>query len=208
VRGYHGGSYRLAAARIAPARGRATALQPRNLLFAFVYSASFTIRYHPYTITAKISAITAYTMTFFTKQLLCSIIFFNYENVGTESWRWHHQCPRVCDSETRFDKSLRVLLHSLPAERRRALPRGCATPHWVPREHSPGARTMWTTRTISMCHIMVARALSQRATAQRRLGQPAAEAGENCCCLLPGPPKIDLEGSAWEFFVQHVCSTM
>jgi hypothetical protein len=35
-----------------------------------------------------------------------------------------------------------------------------------------------------MCHIMVARALSQRVAAQRRLGQPAAEAGENCCCLL------------------------
>ena len=35
------------------------------------------------------------------------------------------------------------------------------TAHWVPREHSPSVRTMWTTRTISMCHIMVARALSQ-----------------------------------------------
>jgi hypothetical protein len=47
--------------------------------------------------TTKISAMTAHTMIFSTKQLLCSIIFFTYENVGggTESLSFNEARQRA-----------------------------------------------------------------------------------------------------------------
>ena len=84
-----------------------------KLVRQFVYSPFFTMRYHPNAMTTKISAITAYTMIFSTKQLLCSIIFCNYENVGggTKSWWWYHQRPGICEVDPR--KQGRAMPHNL-----------------------------------------------------------------------------------------------